>query len=120
IEDCLQYGPWQRDYWYAQTRPNNFKPDLRDYTNVWIYWMWRRSFFTINHLNENKHPLSLPGNTAAVIAILGSGMLLGYGWTILRKHPYRQYILLIMVVYVGALFEETLQGYLRTAQPVAI
>jgi hypothetical protein len=120
IDECLEYGPWQRDFVYSHTRPSTFKPNIRDYTYLWIYWMWRRCFFAISYLNENTAPLPLPGRTAAVLAIAGIGIFLGYAWTILRKRPYRTYILLIIVIYCATLFAETWQAYSRTAQPVAI
>jgi hypothetical protein len=120
VDQCLQYGPWQRDYLFAKARPSNFRPDIRDYANTWIYWMWRRLFFAISYLNENIKPLPLPGRTAAYLAIAGSGMFLGYSWRLLRKYPYRRYILIIIITYTAALFAETYQAYIRTAQPVAI
>jgi hypothetical protein len=120
LDECLEYGPWQRDYFYVQARPSSFKLDYRYYSHIWLYWMWRRCFFAISYLNENILPLPLPDRTAAVLAIAGTGMFLGYGWRLLRKQPYRQYVLIIIVVYTVALFAETLRAYARTAQPVAI
>ena len=120
IDECLEYGPWQRDYAFAKIKPGHFKPDLRDYANIWIYWMWRRLFFAISYQNENSKPLPLPWHATAYVAIAGTGMFLGYSLSLLRKQPYRRYILSIILVYTAALFAQTWHAYSRTAQPVAI
>ena len=120
IKQCLQFGPWQRDYLNAQIKPANFRPNYPWYFNTWIYGMWRRCFFAIDYLNENKHPLTLPGTSAAFLAIVGLILIVIFGIKIFKKDANRRYIMLIMVTYVIALFAQTFQAYIATAQPVAI
>lgn len=120
VADCSQYGPWQRDYLYAQQKPSEFKPSLYDYLGDWLHGMWERSLFAISDTYVTMPPLPIIGWTASIVAVLGGVLFLRYGRRILADHPYRQYMLAILAVYTLTLFVYIYRAYAKTGVAVAV
>ncbi|MGI0134603.1 MAG: hypothetical protein ACREBW_06575, partial [Candidatus Micrarchaeaceae archaeon] len=120
VADCSQYGPWQRDFLYVQQKPGEFKPSLYDYLGDWLHGMWERSLFAISDTYVTMPPLPIIGWTASILAMLGGALFLRYGRHILADHPYRQYVLAILVIYTVTLFVYIYRAYARTGVAVAV
>lgn len=120
VTECSQYGPWQRDYTYAQQKPNTFKPNIFDYAAAWLHGMWERTLFAISDTYIVVEPLPVIGWTASIVGIIGGALFLRYGHYILKDHPHRQYILAILVVYMLSLFAYIYRAYSKTGVAVAV
>ena len=123
VDDCMDYGPWARDYSLAQHNAGNFNHSVFYYVWAWLYGMWLRLFFMITgptNTYANSPPLPFPALTAIVLAIAGIGMLVGRLRKTLRGRPDLVFLLLLVGVYMGVLFVDNYLAYLRTSQPVAI
>lgn len=120
VQSCLHYGPWARDYTYALAKPADVEPSKPAYIWEWAYGMWLRSFFAISDTYDTQPPLPVPSFTVVVIGVIGVLTFAYFARRLLRGNIYRQTVVLALLLYVGALFAQTFQTYLRTDQPVAI
>ncbi len=119
---CLQYGPWQRDYWLAQTKPGSWHPDLLAYTGAWIHGMWYRLYFGIGPAPryDTQAPLFLISRIGIGICVL---LLAGLVWRwrkVFAGHPERILLFWIIVGYGLALFADNYAEYRNTGEGVAI
>ncbi|HUS26694.1 MAG TPA: hypothetical protein VMY99_05090 [Nevskiaceae bacterium] len=124
MDHCSAYGPWIRNYNYALIKDDAaFTHNPIYYLGMWLYWLWYRLFFAIsgpNNAYTNYPPLPWPAWTFVTIAVAGLVTAVWWGRRALRNSTYLQLFLLIVVLYVGALFAEDYSQYLQTGQPVAI
>lgn len=120
VESCLHYGPWSRDYQYALAKPDDVHPNKLSYIWEWLYGMWLRSFFAISDTYDTQPPLPVPSTTVVVIGAIGVITFAYFSRRLLLGNIYRQTVVLALVLYIGALFAQTFQTYLKTDQPVAI
>ena len=120
VGSCLHYSPWARDYQYAQVKPADVEPNKLVYIWEWVYGMWLRSFFAISDTYDTQPPLPVPGFTVVVIGGIGLITFICFARRLLRGNIYRQTVILALILYIGALFVQTFQTYLKTNQPVAI
>lgn len=119
-DECLEYGPWARDYGLAQHKAASFRPNIITYTGSWFKGMWYRLFFAINYDYATRAPLLLISYLAILVAaLLLVGILLRVGF-LFRGHPERLLLLLLILGYGVALFVDNYFSYVRTATPVAI
>lgn len=119
-DECVQYGPYGRDYLFKQEKPANFHPSVPWYVWQWFYGMWYRLFFAINYDYATAPPLMVVSVLAAALAILlGIGMLLRFR-ALFAGHPTRQLLLWMTIGYALVLFADGFSAYVKTAQPVAI
>jgi hypothetical protein len=118
--DCAQYGPWQRDYIYAQQKPAAFKPNLLSYADDWVYGMWQRCLFAVSDTYVTMPPLPAIAIATAVLGVLGCILFIRYGRRILALHPYRLYMLAILAMYLLSLFLYIYRAYAKTGVPVAV
>ena len=119
---CLQYGPWQRDYWLAQAKPGSWHPDLLAYTGTWIHGMWYRLYFGIGPAPryDTQAPLFLISRVGIGVCVL---LLVGLAWRlrkVLAGHPERIMLLWIILGYGLALFADNYAEYINTGEGVAI
>lgn len=123
VEQCMNFGPWGRDYQYAQTKGNVNANPLR-YTQTWLKGMHKRLFFMINgkhhHVYQNYPPPPIIANTATTLAIGGFIALLWYGRRVMRENPVLAFVVIMSVAYSAALWAKTYSDYLATGIPVAI
>lgn len=120
VASCLHYGPWARDYEYALAKPADVHPNKLGYVWEWAYGMWLRSFFAISDTYDTQPPLPVPSTTVVVIGVIGAITFAYFARRLLQGNIYRQTVVLALVLYIGALFAQTFQTYLKTDQPVAI
>lgn len=118
--DCLQYSPWQRDYYYAQQKPAGFKPNIINYADEWVYGMWQRSLFAVSDTYVTMPPLPAIAYATAILGIFGGIIFLWYARRILISDSYRQYIFAILAIYTFTLFVYIYRAYAKTGVPVAI
>jgi hypothetical protein len=120
VQSCLHYGPWARDYQYALIKPADVEPNKISYAWEWMYGMWLRSFFAISDTYDTQPPLPVPSGTVIVIGAAGLVTFAYFARKLLKGNIYRQTVVLVLLLYIGALFVQTFQTYLKTNQPVAI
>ncbi len=120
--ECMEYGPWDRDYALAQFKPADFHPNPVGYAQSWFYGMWYRLFFAIGPepVYDTRAPLFVIGRAAVAIAmLLVVGAAARFRW-LFAGHPERLLLLLILLGYGLALFADGFAEYVHTAAPVAI
>lgn len=120
VASCLHYSPWARDYKSALAKPADVEPNKVTYIWEWVYGMWLRSFFAISDTYDTQPPLPIPSGTVVIIGGIGLVTFAYFARRLLRGNIYRQTVVLALALYIGALFAQTFQTYLKTNQPVAI
>jgi hypothetical protein len=119
-EECMQYGPYGRDHVYAAEKPADFNANVFSYAQQWLYGMWYRLFFAINHLYATSPPLWAIGTAATVFAVLlALGITLRFRQLFAGK-PVHQLVLWVVLGYLLVLFVDGFGAYKKTGQPVAI
>lgn len=122
FEECSQYGPWIRNYNYAEQKGDVDTNPLA-YTYRWLHDLEYRLFFavsgpTINY--ANYPPLPVPYVTATLVAIVGFFAVCRYGRRMARSDPFMIFSMVTIVLYCGALWVEDYSQFVETGQPVAI
>lgn len=123
-DHCKSYGPWIRDYNFAQAHPEvNKNPVL--YTRHWFYAMWFRSFFAVDGpltLYETRGPLTLPALGMVVFALMAVVGLLLQGRRLLKiyKKEVLLFFMAVIAIHSLAIWQTVYKLYLDTGQPVAI
>ena len=121
-DHCKSYGPWIRNYNYAQTK-QDVNESLLSYTGVWLRDLHRRLFFAVNGPASgyaNYRPLPIPYVTAGVLVAISVVLVLLYAKKLFTGQLFLQFSLLAIVLYCGALWIENYSQYIETGQPVAI
>lgn len=125
VEQCMEFGPYERNYQYRLQADPNFEPDLFGHIGTWLSGMWYRLFFMINgdvpaDRYHNFPPLPVPALTATAI-FLGGLYALGRNFkTIFSKRPYRQLLLVVAIFYTIILWLQSYQGYVGLGRTAAL
>lgn len=122
IDDCLDYGPWARNYYYTHAK-GDFDDNVLHFARTWYDGMYFRLFFMITGPTNdyaNSPPLEVPSRTALVLGIAAGLAFAVYWRRTLRDHALLLFLLLIVVLYCSVLWVNSYQDYQATAQPVAI
>lgn len=125
VQQCNQYGPWNRDYRYAQLKPVDADASAVTFTGDWFYGMWFRTFFAVDGPAtdfETRGPLPLPAIGAIVLAV-GAVIAIALSWKRLLSKYDRRVLLLFLAVtgfYVLVLWLDEYRSFLQTGKPVAI
>ncbi|HEX7963054.1 MAG TPA: hypothetical protein VF466_00540, partial [Candidatus Saccharimonadales bacterium] len=122
VDDCLDYGPWARNYHYTQAK-GDFDDNALGFARTWYDGMYFRLFFMITGPTNdyaNSPPLVYPSRTALVLGIAAGLAFVVYWRRTLRDHALLLFLLLIVVLYCSVLWVNSYQDYRATAQPVAI
>lgn len=122
VEQCMSYGPWGRNYLYAQTKAD-VDPNPLAYTWQWAHDLWWRLFFNINSSVRdytNYPPLPVPAGTAVVLILAVTTLTIVYWRRMFRGQPLIAFCLLVIVIYCAILWGEQYSQFLETGQPVAI
>ncbi len=123
-EQCMEWGPWGRNYRYANDIVGRVVHSPVQYTVYdWVPGMWHRLFFTLAGPTNNyatQRQLPLPSVTFAVLAFAAIPLLLVYGRSVFRKYPTFVLLVSIMVLYVTALWVQVYAAHIETHRPVAI
>lgn len=122
FEECSQYGPWIRNYDYAEQK-GDVNANPLAYTYRWLHDLLYRLFFavsgpTINY--ANYPPLPVPYIAARILAIVGFFAVCWYGRRMARSDPFVIFSMLAIILYCGALWVENYDQFVETGQPVAI
>lgn len=128
VEQCLQYGPWARNYIItanneaadAAETPVSLDPNLALFAPAWVRGMVHRLYFAINYDFYNY--AELPINTTVAYLIGGVGLLLsGLFWRRLhQRYPFILLPLLITALYVASLLYVNFTDYLHFKTMLAI
>lgn len=120
VKDCLNYGPWNRNYNDAQGKPSTASKNPIKFTGEWFFGLYYRLFFAINGDYVNYFPLPLP-SLAAIVLTFSAALALALEWRrVLRGNALLVFLLLISVFYCGALWFDNYKDFVRAGQPVAI
>lgn len=123
VEECIEYGPWGRDY---KTRQNNLangvvvQPDLVYFERGWYEGMIHRLYFAIKHTYENDGALPIQTRLVYTVATFGSLAALLFWRSISRRIRYLWIYLLITLVYVASLQYINFTTYAELGGLVAI
>ncbi|HVX24206.1 MAG TPA: hypothetical protein VG992_02585 [Candidatus Saccharimonadales bacterium] len=124
VQACSAYGPWIRDYTFAQANTHGPHSPLV-FTADWFYGMWLRLFFAVDGPGtefETRGPLLIPSLAAIAVAAGSLVVAVRYGRQFLnrRRHPLLFLAMLSAVIYIAALWLVEYQAFVRTGQAVAI
>lgn len=128
VKTCHRYGSWQRNYELHQQKlagaPADTGPrDPVSYTlKHWLRSMAHQMVFALNGRDDYFKigaPLPLPKLLIIVMGALGIG-LTAWFYRALRKQYALDMLLLVSVLYVGALWLQGYLDFLRLGQAVAI
>lgn len=124
IEQCSHYGPWIRDHNYAANKLDR-PSDPITFTRHWFYGMWLRTFFAVDGPStgfQTRVPLLVPGWSAMVFGALSAIAVILAAPRLLRRYnaPLLWLLSSVTALYVGILWVEEYQAFLKTGQPVAI
>lgn len=130
VQRCSAYGPWLRDYNFAQTKTEakdaaDTPRSIVGYSNDWLDAMWLRSYFAVDGPRttfETRGPFLLPAKGALLLAWLGAILLSATSWKVWRKydHPALWLFIFATLVYVTTLWLNAYSSFLQTGQPVGI
>ena len=119
-DECLQYGPYGRDYVDKQQKSPYFHANPLIYAWQWMYGMWYRLFFAINYDYATQPPLLAIGILSILLAVLlALGIILRFR-ALFFNHGARQFVLWLTVGYTLVLFADGFSSYASTGQPVAV
>jgi hypothetical protein len=125
VRQCSQYGPWRRDYAYAQDKDSQTSDSPLVFSADWMYGMWFRTFFAVDGpatIFQTRGPLPIPGIGALVFTSLSAAAAIACCRRLLKKYD-RSVLLLFLAVmgfYVAVLWLDEYRSFLQTGRPVAI
>lgn len=125
IDQCKAYGPWYRDYKYAQSKPAHRQTSPLVFDADWLYGMWFRTFFAVDGPGTNfatRGPFVLPAVGAIAFSALAI-IFTALSWRSVTHRYNRRVIwffVAVMGAYVGALWIDGYRSFLQTGQPVAL
>ncbi len=125
IDACTSYGPWIRDHNLELNKSPTAPSSPATFAYDWLYGMWFRLFFSVDGPGtcfQTRVPLLIPGLSAIAFAAVGALLSLVYLKRLFRMYsaPVLSLLLLVSGVYVGVLWLDGYQAFLRTGVPVAI
>lgn len=125
VRQCNQYGPWRRDYAYAQDKDSETSDSPLVFSADWFYGMWFRTFFAVDGpatIFETRGPLPIPAIGAIAFTSLSAVAAIVSYRRLFKKYD-RSVLLLFLAVmgfYVVVLWLDEYRSFLQTGQPVAI
>lgn len=123
LEHCQYYGPYIRDYNFAQNKSNSDTNPVR-YTKLWFKGMWIRSFFAVDGPKtqfQTRGPLAIPAIAALVLLSIGLIALLFQAKALAAKSlPPILLLIGVSLIYIAAVWLQEYKAYLHTGVPVAI
>jgi len=125
VDECMNYGPYQRDQHYVQAKISPTDPAPIQFFGTWMGSMVYRLYFTINSGSapsryQNYIGLPLVNITAVVACGIGLIGLIIFGRRIFRTHPTLWLLVLSGGLYIVSLYIVDYLSYLHTGRPVAI
>jgi hypothetical protein len=125
VEECSQYGPWIRDYVFKQHKPAVRHTAPQAFNYEWFYGMWFRTFFAVDGPAtqfETRGPLLLPAVSGLVFGVAGFLAVIFCAKQLWRRYASPATVIygIVSVIYIGVLWLDEYEAYVRTGQPVAI
>jgi len=125
VEQCSAYGPWARNYNYAQSKQPQTTANPLYFAGGWLYGMYLRSFFAINGPGpvanfDNEPPLPLITLAAITVFVFGIYLFIRYGRRLLRGDPGMVFLLFVGLIYLVALIGRNYHDYVQLGHLVAI
>jgi len=125
LDQCLQYGPWARNYTIKATNEAAgglvpLDPAPRLFLASWVIGMVHRLYFAINYDYINYYGLPVPIALAAVIGTIGIILCIIFYRQLFRTNRHLLLIAFIMAVYVLSLLYVNYTDYLKFKTMLAI
>jgi hypothetical protein len=125
VQRCLSYGPWARNYQYAQQHVSSGVGNPAYFAGGWLYGMFYRSFFAINGPGgpgtyDNKPPLPIMAITAAGVCSFGLFLVWRYRRELFTHDAVLNFLLFVSGAYLIALLGRNYHDYLQLGHLVAI
>jgi hypothetical protein len=125
VNECLEYGPWNRDYYLAKNKPATAPRSVRAFSDEWAHGMWLRSFFALDGAAsefQTRGPFEAPAQGTIAFLLVGSGLFVLYSRRIFRRYDRSAMQLFITVpaIYIAFLWFDEYRFFLHTGAPVAI
>lgn len=125
VDQCLQYGPWARNYIIKanlEAAPGDVALDPSGwlFLPAWAQGMMHRLFFAINYNYDNYNELPIPITTAFLTGGIGLGLSV-LAWRKLWRRGSRLFLpLLVIVIYGASLLYVNFSDYLHFKTMLAI
>lgn len=122
-EQCLQYGPWGRDYLLEQQRPTTFQANPLTFMKAWIGGMQHRLFFAVSGpktLYATYAELPIPRLTFSVLAIASLAAVILWWRQVFQGRAFLVCFLLMIVLYCTVLWLDQFGMYRRAGETVAL
>lgn len=126
VNQCLQYGPWARNYNLSQnakqTHANLAAPARNPliYLRGWVHAMLFRLYFAINYDFTEYMPMSLPFTAAFIFGFTGFLLFIVFIKRIVRDYRFVWLFLVIIGAYCASLFTLNYYQYLEFGNVVAV
>lgn len=126
VNQCLQYGPWARNYNLLQnakqTHANLSSPARNPfvYLRGWVHAMLFRLYFAINYDFTEYMPMSLPFTAVFIFGLSGLLLFIVFFRRIVREFPVTWLFITIIVFYCVSLFALNYYQYLEFGNVVAV
>lgn len=123
LNDCLQYGPWARNYYLeaqASLPGATLNPTETLFLPNWVGGLIYRLYFAINYDFHEYAPMPLPIAMAYVIGIIGLILSFVFWRSIFRVNRHIWLLIAITVAYALSLLYVNFTEYLRFDKMVAI
>jgi hypothetical protein len=125
IDACSHYGPWIRDHILEQNKSPDAPSSPVTFAWDWLYGMWFRLFFSVGGPStgfQTRVPFLVPGFSTMAFAVAGALFTLAYIKRLFRTYnaPVLSLLIVVTAVYVGVLWLDGYQAFMRTGVPVAI
>jgi hypothetical protein len=123
VEQCKHYGPWGRDYSYAQNRPDDFQANPLTFMSSWLEGMRHRLFFAVSGSKtgfNNYIELPVPVITFSVLAIVGLLATIVWWRQLFRGQAFLAFFLFMTFIYAAVLWYDQYGMYKQTGVAVAI
>lgn len=128
LDQCLQYGPWGRNYTIkanlqaAEAAGDSITPDPSGilFLPNWVAGMVHRLYFAINYDYINYYGLPIPIGLAAVIGFVGIILFAIFCRSMFRNNRQLFLIALVSIVYILSLLYVNYTDYLKFKTMLAI
>lgn len=124
LDQCMQYGPWARNYIIAA---NNevvgdvlASPDKVFFLPVWTYGMMHRLYFAINYDYFNYEELPIPITSAFIIGGIGLILYAVFCWTLFKRNRLLLLPATVIIIYAASLLYVNFTDYLHFKTMLAI
>lgn len=126
VEQCLNYGPWARNYKLNETAKagaasyDDSDKNIVEFTGMWMHDMVYRLYFTINYDFQEYSPMPIPFDAAFLFGGFGFVLAILFMPILWRKYAYIRLFVVVILAYSLSLFVLNFVEYQRFNTAVAI